>query len=205
MNKTIYYNDKKIAIYEKKSEVITNQDLLIDFDNITIEFREKLFGFFDENNTQNLNIVANDTKDVYKELKKFFDYIEAAGGLIQKNNSYLFIKRLGKWDLPKGKLDPDETSKNAAIRECEEECAVSGLTIIEKLESTYHIYLHKGKYKLKKTFWYLMNTNYEGKLIPQTEENIEEVVWFTKEEIREIVFKNTYPTILGLVKKSLKI
>ncbi len=203
MNKTIYYNDKKIVIYEKRDEVITNQDFLIDLDKINSDLNKTLMEFLTGTLNKNISIIDKNPEIVYKEIKKHFKYIEAAGGLIQNKSSYLFIKRLGKWDLPKGKIDGEETPQKAAIRECEEECGVGGLTIVKKLENTYHIYLLKGEYILKKTYWYLMHTNYEGKLIPQTEENIEEAVWFKGEDIKNVVLKNSYPTIIGLLQNSL--
>jgi len=64
-------------------------------------------------------------------------------------NIYLFLD-LKRWDLPKGKLDMGEGPEAAAIRECEEECGITQLTITKTLEPTYHIYPHKGSYALKK-------------------------------------------------------
>jgi hypothetical protein len=40
-----------------------------------------------------------------------------------------------------------------------------------------------------------MNTNFNGNLKPQTEEDIEEVIWLTKSEIDTVVLNNTYPAI----------
>ncbi|MBI3519597.1 MAG: NUDIX domain-containing protein [Bacteroidetes bacterium] len=120
--------------------------------------------------------------------------------MIEKNDTWLFIFRLKRWDLPKGKLDPGEGPEEAAIRECEEECGITKLTITSHLEPTYHIYEHKGGYALKKTFWYTMSTQHEGTLVPQLEEHIERVEWFNKPQINEIVLSNTYPAILQVIK-----
>ena len=113
-------------------------------------------------------------------LKVSFLYIEAAGGFIERDKRFLFIHRLGKWDLPKGKLEKKETIENAAIRECEEECAIKNLKIVKQLASTFHIYPFKTGYVLKQTYWFYMKTNYAEKLKPQTEENIDEVKWFSE-------------------------
>ena len=52
--------------------------------------------------------------------------IEAAGGLVKnENGDYLFIYRNDKWDLPKGKIEKDEKTKVAAVREVEEECGIA--------------------------------------------------------------------------------
>ncbi|MBK6521473.1 MAG: NUDIX domain-containing protein [Sphingobacteriaceae bacterium] len=125
--------------------------------------------------------------------------------MIQNKDKYLFIKRLGKWDLPKGKLDKGETIQQAAIRECEEECAVTGLTILKQLPDTYHIYEYKTGHALKVSYWFHMETSSNKELKPQTEENIEEVRWLSVDEIKSIVLKNTYITIEKLVRSFFKI
>ena len=114
-----------------------------------------------------------------------FKLIEAAGGLVKKSktNHFLFIFRNKKWDLPKGRINKNEEIENAAIREVEEETGVKNLSIIKTLNTTYHIFKKNRKYRLKKTFWYLMNTNYNGKLTPETNEGIEEAIWIDKNSI----------------------
>jgi len=92
-----------------------------------------------------------------------------------------------------------ESPEEAAIRECEEECGITQLTITSTLEPTYHIYPHKGKYALKKTYWYTMSTKHTAHLIPQLEEKIEKVEYFTKAEIQDIILPNTYPAILNVI------
>ena len=53
---------------------------------------------------------------------RMFTNIAAAGGLVKnERGEKLFIFRLGKWDLPKGKLSGKETAEEAAIREVKEE------------------------------------------------------------------------------------
>jgi hypothetical protein len=51
-----------------------------------------------------------------------FKLIQASGGIVfNQKNEILLIKRLGKWDLPKGKIKKSETLEECAIREIEEE------------------------------------------------------------------------------------
>jgi len=129
---------------------------------------------------------------------------EAAGGLVtNEKNEYLIILRHNKWDLPKGKLEYDETAETAAVREVSEECGIVPPQIIRPLEKTFHTYHEKGKRMLKKTNWYLMQAKNTGKLIPQTEEDIQQVTWMGKEEIGKKVFVNTYASIKELLEKSL--
>ena len=114
-----------------------------------------------------------------------FKLIEAAGGLVLnlKTNKYLLIFRNEKWDLPKGRINKNEEVKNAAIREVEEETGVENLSIIKPINTTYHIFKKNRKYRLKKTFWYLMETDYNGELTPETKEGIEKAIWIDQKSI----------------------
>lgn len=125
-----------------------------------------------------VELVSDNTDKLWQVFQDGFKLIKAAGGLVKNaNGEYLFIFRLGKWDLPKGKMEKGETSEIAAVREVEEECGISNLEIIRKLPSTFHIYFHKEEFVLKETFWFAMDYNANEILIPQTEEAIEEAKW----------------------------
>ena len=114
-----------------------------------------------------------------------FKLIEAAGGLVRnlKTNHFLFIFRNKKWDLPKGRINKNEEVQKAAIREVEEETGVENLSITKPLNTTYHIFKRNRKYRLKKTFWYLMETDYNGELTPEIKEGIEKAIWIDKKLI----------------------
>ncbi|MEO8150473.1 MAG: NUDIX domain-containing protein, partial [Bacteroidia bacterium] len=104
---------------------------------------------------------------------------------------------------PKGKIEKDEKKKAAAMREVEEECGISGLTIIQKLTPTFHSYNIKGKRVLKISYWYEMKTVDDRKLIPQLEEDITEARWVAKEEIPQLL-NNSYSSIKWLMEEYLK-
>lgn len=114
----------------------------------------------------------------------------------------MFIKRFGKWDIPKGKLTKSEDPQTGAIREIEEECGISGPVIEQFICETYHTYrdTYKGKNKLtlKKTSWYGMTYDGEEVLIPQQEEGITKVKWFKKTKMDKIR-SNTYESILEVM------
>jgi len=55
---------------------------------------------------------------------------------------------------------------------------------------------------LKQTYWYEMKTEFNGKLIPQTEEGIEEVKWMSDDEINTDVLANTYASIADFIATS---
>jgi 8-oxo-dGTP pyrophosphatase MutT (NUDIX family) len=104
--------------------------------------------------------------------------IKAGGGyVLDPRGRLLMIYRRGFWDLPKGKLEPNEEIAQCAIREVEEECGISGLTIESKAFSTYHLYQEDVQTVLKESVWFRMNTSYDGALSPQEEEDISEVKW----------------------------
>lgn len=147
-----------------------------------------------------LMVECTNIADDFKKFAAEFIVIEAAGGLIKnKENQYLFIYRHGKWDLPKGKLDKGELPDAAAIRECQEECGIQQIELKEFLMNTYHIYFYKKGWALKKTHWYLMESE-EKNLTPQLEESITEVVWKNVNEIPAML-SNTYHNIMDVLEK----
>ena len=150
-----------------------------------------------------ITFAVKNRKQLKKYIKSKFKVIEAAGGVVEKDDKVLMIYRLSKWDLPKGKLDPGEAKKKAAVREVEEECGVQ-TKIIEKVGKTWHTYLRNDKYNLKCTYWYRMQCIDDGQLAPQVEEDIEEVRWMTRDEARDAMY-NSYRTIRSVVKKYYKI
>ena len=130
-----------------------------------------------------------------KTLKSKIPVAKAGGGLVfNANGEVLFIFRNGKWDLPKGGIEKDETIENAAMREVEEETGVSGLKITEKLQKTYHVFKRNGVFKLKITCWFKMQTNFTGATCPQEKEGISRAVWLNPSDI-EVALGNSYENI----------
>jgi hypothetical protein len=164
----------------------------------------KALQLIQDENIDQILINSNDIDKLYTSFKSYFKYIEAAGGAVLNNKQeLLLIFRLGKWDLPKGKIETGENPHQAAIREVEEECGIQNLVITAALSPTFHIYEHKGKMVLKKTFWFEMITKTENQiLIPQTEEGITQVAWLDGNKIIEAM-ENTYENIKIIVKELL--
>jgi len=132
-----------------------------------------------------------------------FKYVQAAGGMVfNSKNEFLVIHRNGKWDLPKGHLKKGERPEFGGMREVEEECGIKNLVVVEPLANTFHMYERKGMF-LKKTFWYLMKSDFNGDLVPQIEEGIDEVVWKSKSDIKDLM-KKSYPIISDLLKRGVK-
>ena len=121
--------------------------------------------------------------------------IDAAGGLVQNGNGdFLMIKRKGYWDLPKGKIENGENDEEGALREVEEETGLIGMHIEKHLVDTFHTYVLKSKWVLKRSCWFLMKCEGAPKLTPQTEEEIERVEWCSK-ELLESRLEKSYATI----------
>ena len=132
---------------------------------------------------------------------KNFILIEAAGGIVQNDKKeILFINRLGKWDLPKGKIEPGEKEEESAVREVTEETGVKDLNLKKKIGETYHVYDAFGKHFLKVSHWYYMTCSSSQTLIPQTVEDITEVKWVATKDINEPM-QNTYPSIKDILGK----
>lgn len=193
----------KVFIKEKRIVFTNNQhhvdklDSYLKFTFFSIDILPTLLNLLEhDKKLSNVIFLVNDVEECFEQFKSFFTVIEAAGGVVKNaNNETLFIYRLDKWDLPKGKIEKGEQVEEAALREVEEECAVSGLVIKKQLNDCYHIYHLKEKPILKRTFWFEMFTDFDGKLIPQQEEGIEKVEWLTNKQIEEVVLKNTYASI----------
>ncbi len=161
--------------------------------------RKFLFQQLRHNTAQVVQVLTPDPFFVWTRFCKFFEIREAAGGLVQnEQGEFLFIRRRGKWDLPKGHLDPGELSKEAALREVSEECGIKDMKITQSLGITYHTYDIKLRPVLKPTSWYLMK--YEGwqSGAPQLEEEIEELRWVRPEEISSLLL-DAFPSIADVL------
>jgi len=81
----------------------------------------------------------------------------SAGGVVFKDGEWLIIRPAGtkRWQFPKGKIDENESSKEAALREVEEEGGVK-VEIVEKIGNSHYFFVLKGKKIFKTVAFYLM-------------------------------------------------
>jgi len=185
----VFYNEKAIILSEKPLATVKK---ILTFSTES-QFEEAL-AFLRNTPAKEVNIYHHNVEKLWCVFSSYFDYLEAAGGLVYNSgDEILFIYRLDKWDLPKGKVEPGETTEIAAVREVEEECGIGNLVINQFITKTYHIYFQHNL-KLKATYWYEMNYNGNEKLVPQTEEGIGRVEWKSKSELPKIL-NNTYENI----------
>lgn len=146
--------------------------------------------------------LAPDLTQLWKDLTSYFTVIEAAGGVVKNaSDEILMIYRLGKWDLPKGKLEEGESVKEGAKREVIEECGISSLRVVRELPMTYHTYSLKGQRILKRTYWFEMKTEHKAQLVPQIEEHIEKAQWVNPDFLDEYL-GNTYASIHWLLESN---
>lgn len=193
----VFFKDRRIFLGDK-SESLNFEGMVYAWTEG--ESLEGLVLQFEEDEAKDsIFIVAEDLKALFEHFKSCFLYIEAAGGKVfNADQEILAIYRLEKWDLPKGKVEKGESVREAAVREVEEECGISNLNIKRELNSTFHTYWMKGEFMLKRTYWYEMSYSGFEKLVPQTEEDIQEVKWLSMANMEE--FKsNTYASILEVM------
>ncbi len=196
----VFFKDRIIFLGDK-SESVNFEGMVYAW--VEGESLEGLILQFDEDESKEaIFIVAEDLEQLFEHFESCFKYIEAAGGKVfNSKQQILAIYRLGKWDLPKGKVEKGELVHEAAVREVEEECGITDLKIEKELNSTYHTYWMKGKHMLKRTYWYKMSYSGSESLVPQTEEDIQEAKWLSPDNLDE--FKaNTYASILEVMNEA---
>ncbi len=129
---------------------------------------------------------AKDVRRVFEDTISLFRWVEAGGGVVRNaNGKILAIYRRKRWDLPKGKLDPGETFREAALREVREETGLDVVHLEDLLTTTMHAFRTRGGARaLKVSKWFTMHTN-ESKLVWQVEEDIEDARWIAPQSFLE--------------------
>ncbi|KNB61406.1 MULTISPECIES: NUDIX hydrolase [Chryseobacterium] len=187
----VFVNEKKLLL-SKQPE---NLEKTLKYESFTT--LEIALDLLQNTSLKELNVYGEDIGEIWEEFKKLFRIIEAAGGIVNRpNGDILFIKRLGKWDLPKGKMEKGESREESAIREIEEETNLRNVELLDFINTTYHIYIERnGDKVLKFTHWFEMNFEGEDTSKPQIEEGITEVAWKNTAQIESEVFPSTFKNI----------
>lgn len=202
----VFYNDNRLAIAGKDEEAILNNSALIIRTGNPETIPEILQNFL-SGDPYNV-VLLGDKEELWSVFKQYFQAVPAAGGVVQSDAGILFIYRRGRWDLPKGKIDPGETDSEAAIREVSEETGLKNLEIAAYLATTWHVYRVAGHSAgdlpvLKGTHWFLMRGASNEMLVPETGEDIEAARWFSPQEL-PMVLEETYPSLRSIVRTLLK-
>lgn len=102
----------------------------------------------------------------------------SAGGVVLREGTVLLIRTQDAkgrpvWAFPKGKLDPGETARQAAVREVEEETGWR-CRIERDLPKSQYWYQRGGRRVKKTVRWYRMEPVEE---IGETDGEVEETAW----------------------------
>jgi 8-oxo-dGTP pyrophosphatase MutT (NUDIX family) len=197
----LFYKDRTIYLTASVSGLINVPGNLL-YSYHSIEQLIELIDCFPQmNHFRQLIVYHNNIDQIFEKIKTSFRIIKAGGGVVQSpGGKILVIKRKNIWDLPKGKAEKNESAEQTAVREVKEECHLDKLNVNSFISKSYHFYRIKDEMVLKETHWYdmLYQGDADGK--PQTAEDITEIRWFGRNDIKEVVFKNTYLLIKDLLK-----
>lgn len=206
----LFINNKVIFLLQNPAHIenLIQEEYIIEPYLSKENFQSILSVILNNDNKNNIVLYGNNIQRIFNEICEFFICIEAAGGVVQnKQDEILLIFRRGSWDLPKGKIEMHETTTAAAIREVEEETGLKNVTIVQPIsfkklhnKATYHSYFLKEQLALKISYWFLMKVEKSDNVIPQTEEDIEQVVWVKKQDIPNY-YNNMYPSIIDVLKE----
>lgn len=113
--------------------------------------------------------------------------VSAAGGLtLDASDRILFIFKDGRWDLPKGIIDPGSSASQTALCETSEETGLplKRLRVLTELIPTVHVSKFAKAKSLKQTRWFLIRYAGEDTAFePQRKEGIEHCAWIPPWEL----------------------
>ena len=191
----VFFNQKPLIL---TSKILKSSDSN-PFIHIKFSSKNQILKAVKSKKTESVYIYHKNIKKLWEIFIKKFPIIDAAGGLVERSdNKFLFIYRNNRWDLPKGGVEKKELIIEAAQREVKEETGLADLIVINKIGETYHIFKKGKNFRLKRTYWFKMKSDYQGELFPQEEEGIISAEWINKKRIPEI-FKNAYENIKEIV------
>jgi len=208
----LFINNKIVFLCQNPAfvENVMRDNFIIEPYKNKEDFNSTLKVIMSDQNNNNLVLYNSNVEKMFDEICSYFKVIEAAGGVVKNNEEeILLIHRRGFWDLPKGKIEKEETIKQAAVREVEEETGLKNVEIgsailFEKLlnKATYHSYEMNGKLCMKVSYWFNMIADSKIELTPQTEEDIEQAIWVKLEDIPNY-FDDMYSSIIDVLKEIL--
>lgn len=126
----------------------------------------------------------------------------SAGGVIFRKNKRKFEVLLLKdqrdeWTFPKGLVEEGEDKVKTAEREINEEVGLSHIRFLDTIAKIQYMYKRDGSLISKDVFYFLFEATESEKLVPQKEEGIQEVRWFSLEKAKEIIgYKKTNEEVL---------
>lgn len=203
----IYFNDKPLLLCDQISDIpegYMHTDNTVFIDELSTPVLVSMIHKMRSQTTTAGVYYHADLSNLKKALWKRFNIVQAAGGIVlNEQDEILFMFRRGKWDLPKGKLDPGESLEECAVREVQEETGLREVFLRNFFLTTFHTYEENQTHILKESYWYTMQAAGKQELIPQLEEDIHEVKWVKKEHL-PVVLGNTYRSISDVINNFLQ-
>jgi ADP-ribose pyrophosphatase YjhB (NUDIX family) len=132
--------------------------------------------------------------------------IKAAGGIVVRKSpkgvSVLLIYDMNStWSFPKGHVEDNEKFLDTAVREIKEETHVDKLIYKHTFPAISYTFKNHGIIK-KVVSYFLFETTYRSKLIPQKSEGIKQVKFMPLgQAYNSIGYKNTNLEFLKYIKK----
>jgi len=198
----IYFDNKPLFLCDEIDETIqpfVHHDDAIFIDELDQHTVKAMIHEMQEPNVHAGVFFHPDLNNLKEAFIKKFTLIKAGGGLVLNEKSeVLMIFRRGKWDLPKGKLDKGETLEECAIREVQEETGLKDIGLVSPFTITYHTYHEGTKFILKESHWYIMKVKGNQILLPQTEEDIQEIKWVKPDDLDKYR-KNSFPSVADVL------
>lgn len=186
-----------------KADALHGHLLVLNTTPATIEKLLALFQKADASQLLSVTLGCSVKADCETAIKKPFKIIKAAGGVVSKGNKQLLMFRRGVWDLPKGKLDDGESSRQGAAREVQEETGIR-VAVGERICTTWHTYSLDGNPILKRTKWYRMDVLDDSRMAPQEDEDIEKLAWLNRREM-QLALTNSFSSIRYVIDEMGKI
>jgi 8-oxo-dGTP diphosphatase len=130
-----------------------------------------------------------------------FEY-SAGGVVVNDNKEVLLIKTKNLKNetvitFPKGHIEKNETSQEAAVREVKEETGVEA-SIVKKIKDVEYWFVHQGQKIHKKVTWYLMKP---VKIDKVKNIEVEEVFWYDINKVEEMLSYKSDKELIAEVKK----
>ena len=206
MQQKIYFQNKPLFLIDclnAEVEEYLHHEETVFIDEFNLHTVKAMIHEMDQSKILRGVFLHKDVEAVLAGFKKKLTLIKAAGGLVYSGNHILLIFRRGKWDLPKGKLDEKEKLEDCAVREVKEETGLQNPLIEGPLKVTYHTYHEYGSHILKESHWYLMKSDSQSPLVPQTDEDIEQCEWVPIDQLGNYMEK-AHASIQDVVTEGVK-
>lgn len=190
----IIYDKNQINNLSSKGKVV--YETLLSLDNLIEKFLHS------QENMQIYCLPENESV-LFDKLTTYFCFQKTAGGIVYNaDGNILVMSRYGYYDFPKGHIEEGESQEEAAVREVREETGLKDILLREKIGITYHIFYAHECYYLKENNWFSLLNLQNETLIPQQEEQIDALYWFTPEEIKNNL-SSFYPTLQEFIQREI--